>query len=320
MHLFKKLERHWKLEPTSITTDYEKGLRSALRSIYLSAIILGCWFHYSQAIRRKGSQIKGFFEMIQSNQAAKKLYQKLLCLPLIRSDAIKLAFDMFKVQANQFGGPFIIFIDYYENQWINTEGAISICLFLQSHRTNNLLESYNSDLNAKLQSHGNLYNFLLSIQSEETIKSREYLMVSKGAAQMYPPQRVETIERDTFILAVQKSFAEKKLDIVTFFDNIIKYVDLEKYGTDLLNKKDDAEDEDEENNAEDGTANSVPNNKCIVCLSAMRDTLVTPCDHLHFCYNCIHSMHTAKRKRKLTEKQNCPSCNHPITSYVRVHS
>ncbi|KAJ6639458.1 hypothetical protein Bhyg_12203, partial [Pseudolycoriella hygida] len=66
MHLFKQLQSKWKLTPMTITTDYERGLRNALRMHYPSAELVGCWFQFIQAIQFLRSE-----ELIKSNDYAK---------------------------------------------------------------------------------------------------------------------------------------------------------------------------------------------------------------------------------------------------------
>lgn len=147
MHLFGTLDKEWKLKPKSLTTDYEKGLRNALRLMYPEAQILGCWFHYCQCIRRKALSL-GLFTFFKTNGAARRLYRKFLSLPLIHADHLELAFEHLSVEANGFGDVFKTFLDYVQSQWIENEGAKSLSLFLELHRTNNLSESYNLNFNS----------------------------------------------------------------------------------------------------------------------------------------------------------------------------
>lgn len=99
-HLFKKIYRQWKLSPTTIVTDFEPGLRNVLQEVFQNARLLGCWFHFCQAVRRKATSLKGFLQKIRSNTNAQKLYRMFLCLPLMQKESILIAFDYLKVRAN----------------------------------------------------------------------------------------------------------------------------------------------------------------------------------------------------------------------------
>jgi len=60
----------------SVTTDYEKALRNAFKIMYPKAQLIGCWFHFAQALRRKVKKITGLAKFLKSNVAAEKLYRK----------------------------------------------------------------------------------------------------------------------------------------------------------------------------------------------------------------------------------------------------
>ncbi|GBE62202.1 E3 ubiquitin [Babesia ovata] len=46
---------------------------------------------------------------------------------------------------------------------------------------------------------------------------------------------------------------------------------------------------------------------CLICLCTRMDTVLMPCGHASFCYNCLQSLRTEK----------CPVCRAPFKSYVR---
>ena len=46
---------NWKLDPFSVTCDFEEGLHNAIRGQFVGSILNGCLFHWKQAIRRKWS-------------------------------------------------------------------------------------------------------------------------------------------------------------------------------------------------------------------------------------------------------------------------
>lgn len=69
-------------------TDYELALRNALRKKYPGSKLSSCHFHFAQAIRRKGTQIHGFIDFLRSNDAAKKIYYKLMYLPLLPPESL----------------------------------------------------------------------------------------------------------------------------------------------------------------------------------------------------------------------------------------
>lgn len=56
-HVFKYINNHiFNLTCDTFTTDYEKAMKNALRSCFPSSKLVSCWFHYTQAIRKKVSK------------------------------------------------------------------------------------------------------------------------------------------------------------------------------------------------------------------------------------------------------------------------
>lgn len=46
------------------------------------------------------------------------------------------------------------------------------------------------------------------------------------------------------------------------------------------------------------------NSRCVICLEAKRDTLLTPCGHYNLCYDCAQSLLNVLAPRKA----QCPIC------------
>lgn len=110
----------FRLNPASFTTDYEQAMRTALTEIYPLAKFLACWFHYTQALRRKSSQIKNFFKEISKNKKLDRIYHMFLALPLLPSNRIREAFNMLKMTIDclQKINVFHDFLIYFERQWL----------------------------------------------------------------------------------------------------------------------------------------------------------------------------------------------------------
>lgn len=144
-HLFRKIDNSiFKLEPASIMSDFERALRNAIRTVYSNCQLNGCWFHYCQAIRRKCLSIRGFNIKLDADEGAKKLFHKFLAIPLVRIDLINVAVTHLVAESIQFGPEFAVFVDYFERQWMRIETPESFCIFMETSRTNNLVESHNS--------------------------------------------------------------------------------------------------------------------------------------------------------------------------------
>lgn len=120
-HIFEYIERNiFQLEPNSFTTDYEKAMRNGLKSVYKNAVLISCWFHYCQALRRKCSQITDFFNHVSNSETADRIFHKFLALPHLPRDKIREGFAMLKLalQCMEPKEPYDKFLKYYETQWL----------------------------------------------------------------------------------------------------------------------------------------------------------------------------------------------------------
>lgn len=135
----------------------------------------------------------------------------------MNEENIPTAFQWLKSETKQFGTRFNQFTKYFQDQWMIREGPSSISVFLQSHRSNNLLESYNSRLRRKLPTSGSFYKFIEFLRTEELVKSREYVMVDEGGTQVYAARKKTYVELDDFIKSHQLKFKRE-----TVYDRIFR--------------------------------------------------------------------------------------------------
>lgn len=210
------------LEPTSFMSDYERGMRNAIRMVYPNCTVYGCWFHYCQAIRKRSSQIPRFNGFLKGNTDARKLFHKFLALPLVRLDLIPATFNRLKqlAEAAIFGAAFKEFVKYFERYWMRIETPDSFCVFLKVSRTNNLVESHNSQLRRQIGSKGNFFKFVEKLQADENAKSLEMSQVLDGALQVYPNQRNKMKIRNDKIRKLQNKLSLGEISAEVFLNRI----------------------------------------------------------------------------------------------------
>lgn len=88
-HVFSRIHMEvLPLECVAVVTDYERALRNALAVVIgTDAEYIGCWFHYTQAVRKNAMQA-GLGKKFTKNKELMSLYGRLLCLPLLPADQI----------------------------------------------------------------------------------------------------------------------------------------------------------------------------------------------------------------------------------------
>lgn len=104
----------------SFTSDYEMAMRNALRKLYPEAKMVACYFHYTQAVKRKLSQLREATDEVTNNDEAKSIYQRLQCLPLLPPEFIVDAFKELVREANKLKNKEALrsFLIYMKEQWI----------------------------------------------------------------------------------------------------------------------------------------------------------------------------------------------------------
>lgn len=136
-------ENVFDLEPASIITDFEAGMRNAIETVYPASILKGCWFHFKRAIRQKCRK-EGLHAISKSYPEAKLIENALMNIPLLPQASIEQGYMEVKQMANEirlkskFKGVFA----YFENYWldqvrINLKKIIQIIqlfLFISNYR------------------------------------------------------------------------------------------------------------------------------------------------------------------------------------------
>lgn len=149
MAIFDYIEKNiFKLGPSQFMTDFEAALRSAINRFYPKAILNGCWYHFSASIRRRFMSVN-LYSIITDNLAARSIYRKILCLPLLLAHSIIGGFEFIKNEAreNKLYKTFKIFFDYFHTYWMRLVRFIKISIkiehmFIYSllfYRTNTIL-------------------------------------------------------------------------------------------------------------------------------------------------------------------------------------
>lgn len=172
--------------------DFEKALRNAFILVVLDADVASCLFHFKQATKRNFMKNGRLVQFCRENNTAKKLYYKLMMLPLLPAKHIRSCFDTLKNQALSMTELYRRFLAYYKLQWIRGLNVIynltfdiysvekfryhvyqsafcrqekpeTISVYKLPNRTNNSLEAFNGVLGKKLQKHGHFFKFVATL-------------------------------------------------------------------------------------------------------------------------------------------------------------
>lgn len=200
-------------------SDYESGFRKAMRIVYPKCVLKGCYFHFTQAVRRKSRKIPYFFNTVCKNEGMLKIYHKLMGMALLPHCHIKKAFnDIKKEVAALKSPPFNIFLAYFERQWINLEGPKSFSVYGLDSRTNNLVESHNSQLSTSISEGSNFFTVIAKLLDDEMLKSHSLNLVLSGRSNVYRPPAKVYVDRSNEIKKMEKNLRDKLISPMQFLD------------------------------------------------------------------------------------------------------
>lgn len=124
--LFKYIEEHiFHMQPDEIITDFEDGLRSAIKNQWPNVILRGCWYHYCVCIYKRFSAL-GLGSLLKTNTFARQIKNMILCLPLLPAPLFDqgLDFIMKKAANRRLSIKMRPFFGYY-SYWVKQVSSIS---------------------------------------------------------------------------------------------------------------------------------------------------------------------------------------------------
>lgn len=121
--LFEFIEKEvFELEPVEFMTDYEDGMRLAIKTHWANVEIHGCWFHYSKAILKKCRKL-GMTKLLKRNENARAIKKQLAALPLLPIEKIREGFETVKKFASKkkLLKKFSRLFQYVQSYWLNSQ-------------------------------------------------------------------------------------------------------------------------------------------------------------------------------------------------------
>ena len=145
------------------TLDFEQALHSQFSQIFLEVKIIGCFFHFSQALERYAKKVH--LDMKQQETLDLIQYMKDLCwLDVTESNLEEISEKLYDRIIE-----FKLFVDYFLKQWIPLicNGVLDFKKIDQQYRTNSSIESYNNNLKRKIPMNVDFVSFIGHLKKEE---------------------------------------------------------------------------------------------------------------------------------------------------------
>ncbi len=138
--------------PIAVMADYELAPATAIRVAFGAHVrVVGCWFHYAQAILKKVRAI-GAAERFMKDLSAKDAVHCIMALPLLPPDCIADALGQIEtsfaadVNNEQLMSAVTPLCEYVRTFWIRKIGTQRLSVYGERDRTNSAVESFHAKL------------------------------------------------------------------------------------------------------------------------------------------------------------------------------
>ncbi|XP_072942830.1 uncharacterized protein [Epargyreus clarus] len=192
--------------PEIFKCDYEVAPMNAMRNVFVNISISGCYFHFTQAIWKKGKQLKLTKDKLTRRQVALST-----ALALLPSDKI-IAGWFYVASQSPDDDNSKEFRNYMLRQWLQDDFIKTWCVFGQTHRTTNLVEAWNNKIKKRVKiKKPNIMKLLTALAEDASYYEVLALGVSenKGIAE----KTKKSINRDNYIQEVQMELINNEITI-----------------------------------------------------------------------------------------------------------
>ena len=149
------------ISPRIAVSDFEKAPRNAFMYLFPEMKMIGCWFHFTQAIWKK-TQILGLGKLYKTEEIYADWLRKLMALPLLPQSEITSTFSVLEAQVFELCGTDKELVNkfkkYIKRIWILGEKDLSV--YSSQIATNNGCESFHKSLKSSIKvHHPNVWKF-----------------------------------------------------------------------------------------------------------------------------------------------------------------
>ena len=262
--------------------------------------MMGCWFHYKQAIRKK-HQILGLGKLYKTGEIYADWLRKLMALPLSPRSEITSTFSVLEAQIFELCGTDKVLVDkfkkYIKKTWILGEKDLSV--YSSQIATNNGCESFHKTLKSSIKvHHPNVWKFLTELSKIITDFASEYMRLENDL------QITRLTKRNVIEKTKRRKEYKEKLENGTF--SAEQYLNAASLTIGRKGKSIPAEYSQYTVEMDDMYSDEEESslNDCIIsCQTKEGSFALVPCGHANLCNDCGHHF--------LNEENACPICRTP---------
>lgn len=150
--------------PEKFHADFETGVTNALPKIIPTVIVRKCFYHFCKSIWRKSKEIG------LKTKTLKRFVGLSTALALLPQDKIRDGWTYIKDSSENIKNTKLDnFFNYMERTWLKSDECIEEwCSSNERHRTNNVCENWNSQINKKINKHVTIAKLLTALKEDST--------------------------------------------------------------------------------------------------------------------------------------------------------
>lgn len=202
--------------PVKYKVDYEKAAINAILSVFPLVIVKGCYFHYNQAIFKKGRELK----MTKSDDIKmRRMVQLSAVLPLLPQNEIINGWVYINARYGTEEKEKKKFIKYMEKQWLREEFIKTWCVFGEVHRTTNALESWHNKLNKTVgKKNPNMMHFLQTLKEDSSLHTVRNIQRQNNIRPCKKIRAQKSMLKDEFIKEAQLELSQGLMTVGHFLE------------------------------------------------------------------------------------------------------
>lgn len=158
-------------QPVLMKIDFETAAINALKTVYPTVTVSGCYFHYAQALYKRADEL----EITTTRDGFRHVAK---CVALAHLPPLKIHEGWLVVKAAAPEGKNIeAFNIYMSKQWIRFEMVHIMSCYGHRHRTNNVVESWHKSINKRVNKNINILFFISQLKEEALANNFNHLCV-----------------------------------------------------------------------------------------------------------------------------------------------
>ncbi|XP_063378931.1 uncharacterized protein LOC134665838 [Cydia fagiglandana] len=147
-------------EPDHIKIDFEIAAANAIKCVYPTAKISGCFFHYKQAVYTNADSLGATSTREGCSHVAK-------CAAIAHLPAMKIHEAWMSIlEMSPRKDEILSFNDYMLKQWVKVDMIHMVSCYGHRHRTNNVVESWHRKMNNRIHNNSSLLFFISQLKEE----------------------------------------------------------------------------------------------------------------------------------------------------------